>query len=175
MRKANLPTRWSKMVASHPELTKLSEKGVLNALRIFMNNETGYCFPTQIKIAEFASCSDRTVRDVTSKAEKLGIIKRNLIKSSSGYKYPHYEYWPVIPGEIDSDDRRPAEIKTEPAEIKTEPAEINSQNLRNNSPTNYPYKYLNNYYVRDKLVKRQRTPEEIDKLRKGLLKALKII
>ena len=165
MRKANLPTRWSKMVASHPELKKLSEKGVLNALRIFMNNESGYCFPTQIKIAEYASCTDRTVRDVLKKAEKLGIIKRSLIKSSSGNRYPHHEYWPLIPGEI----------KTQPQEIKTQPQEINSQNLRNNSPTNYPDKYPNNYYVRDKLVKRQRTREEIDKLREGLLKALKII
>jgi hypothetical protein len=163
------------MVANHPELTKLSEKGVLNALRIFMNNETGYCFPTQIKIAEFASCSDRTVRDVTNKAEKLGIIKRNLIKSTSGYKYPHYEYWPLIPGEIDSDDKRPTEIKTQPTEIKTQPTEINSQNQRNTSPTNYPNKYLNNYNVRDTSFKREKTAEEVQRFRKDIMKALKIV
>jgi hypothetical protein len=170
------------MVANHPQLKKLSEKAVLNALRIFMNNETGHCYPTQIKIAEYASCTDRTVRDVLKKAERLGIIKRNLIRSSSGNRYPHHEYWPLIPGENKSDYLIPAEIKTElqeiktePQEIKTEPQEINSQNLRNNSPTNYPYKYPNNYYVRDKSEKRQRTPEEVDKFREGLLKALKII
>jgi hypothetical protein len=127
------------MVSDHPELDKASDKAVMYALKIFMDNETGKCYPTEKQIAAKASVTDRTARKSLQKAESLRILDRKLSKPKSGRGYPNYVYYPRIPGENIS------AINNKPQEIKTKPQEINSQNHGKSFPPNYSYNYTNNY------------------------------
>lgn len=40
----------------------------------FANNNSGVCWPSQEKMAEFCGCNERTVRRATAELEKLGLI-----------------------------------------------------------------------------------------------------
>ena len=127
------------MVAKHPQLKQLSDKAVLSALRIWMNNKTGYCYPTEEQIASFASASEKTVRKSLKKAVDLGIIKRELNNPKSGRGYKNYSYIPVIPGEVITS------IKKNPPVTDAKPPVNEVKNHRNVVPPNYKGNYLNNY------------------------------
>ena len=112
---ANFSTRWVLMVSDHPELDKASDKAVMYALKIFMDNETGKCYPTEKQIAAKASVTERTARKSLQKAESLRILDRKLSKPKNGRGYPNYVYHPRIPGEnISAINNKPHEIKTKP-------------------------------------------------------------
>ena len=127
------------MVAEHPKLTKASEKAVLFALKTYMDNTTGMCYPTTKQIAARASVTDRTARTVLQKAESLRIISRTFSRPKSGRGYPNYVYYPLIPTENIS------AINHQPQETKTQPEEIINTNQGKQFPTNYPGNYSNNY------------------------------
>lgn len=127
------------MVAEHSKLSKASEKAVLFALKTYMDNTTGMCYPTIKQIAARASVTDRTARTVLQKAESLGIISRKFSRPKSGRGYPNYVYYPLIPTE------KISAINNQLQEIKTQPEEIINTNHRKQFPTNYPDNYSNNY------------------------------
>jgi len=126
------------MVSDHPELNKASDKAVMFALKIFMDNETGKCYPTEKQIAAKASVTERTARKSLQKAESLRILDPKLSKPKNGRGYPNYIYYPKIPGENIS------AINNKPQEIKTKLQELKSQNHGKSFPPNYPYNYTNN-------------------------------
>ena len=127
------------MVAKHPQLKLISHKAVLFALRIYMNNKTGYCYPTEVQIAAFASASEKTVRKVLKKAVDLGLIERELHIPKSGRGYKNYSYKPLIPGEVITS------IKKNPPVTDAKPPANEVKNHRNVVPPNYKGNYLNNY------------------------------
>ena len=139
------------MVSDHPELDKASDKAVMYALKIFMDNETGKCYPTEKQIAAKASVTERTARKSLHKAESLRILDRKLSKPKNERGYPNYVYYPRIPGENIS------AINNKPQEIKTKLQEINSQNHGKSFPPNYPYNYTNNY---DNSINKQEVLEQ---------------
>lgn len=136
------------MVAAHPKLTKASEKAVLFALKTYMDNITGKCYPTIKDLAARASVTNRTAGTVLKKAENLRIIFRKLCRPKSGRGYPNYVYYPLIPEENIS------AIINQPQETKTQPEEIINTNQRKQFPTNYPDNYLNNYKNPEKIIDR---------------------
>jgi len=127
------------MIAKHPQLNQLSDKAVLFGLKLFMDNETGYCYPTEVQIAASASTSEKTVRKVLKKAVDLGLIERKLHTPKSGRGYKNYSYKPLIPGEaITGSQKQPPVNVAKPPVNKV-------QNHRNVVPPNYLSNYSNNY------------------------------
>tara|TARA_B110000503_G_C6917840_1_gene317415 strand:+ start:138 stop:614 length:477 start_codon:yes stop_codon:yes gene_type:complete len=127
------------MVAKHPQLKRLSDKAVLFALRNYMDNKTGYCYPTEMQIAASASACEKTVRKSLKKAVDLGIIERRLNNPKSGKGYKNYSYIPLIPGEVITG------IKKKPPVTDAKPPVNQVKNHRNAVPPNYKVNYLNNY------------------------------
>jgi len=161
MKKANLSTRWFNYVADHCLLTKVSEKAVLFAMKTYMNNKTGECFPSEVHLAKRASCTPRTVRTVIKKARDLGLLVIQKRKPKSGCGYPHNHYRAQIPEEIVYGEpnktmekyQKMQEIKALMQENKTKPEEKNVSNQRKQFPPNYTNNNtkdnLNNYRPND--------------------------
>jgi hypothetical protein len=127
------------MIAKHPQLNQLSDKAVLFGLKLFMDNTTGYCYPTEVQIAAFASASEKTVRKVLKKAVDLGLIERELHIPKSGRGYKNYSYKPLIPGEAITGSQK------QPPVTDATPPVTEVKNHRNVLPPNYKGNYLNNY------------------------------
>ena len=127
------------MVAKHPHLKQLSDKAVLFALWIYMDNTTGECYPTEMQIAASASASEKTVRKSLKKAVDLGLIERKLNKPRSGRGYRNYSYKPLIPGEAITGSQK------QPPVTDAKPPVNEVKNHRNVLPPNYKGNYLNNY------------------------------
>jgi hypothetical protein len=153
MKKANFSTRWFNYVADHLLLTKVSEKAVLFAMKTYMDNKTGECFPSEVHLAKRASCTPRTVRTVIKKARDLGLLVIQKRKPKSGCGYPHNHYRAQIPEEIfdlNPDKtmekyQKVQEIKALMQENKTKPEEKNVSNQRKQFPPNYTNKYTKDY------------------------------
>ena len=166
------------MVAYHPKLNNISDKCILFSLKLFMDNRTGGCYPTEKQIAEVASASEKTVRKVLKKSVDLRILERTLNKPKTGRGYKNYSYKPLIPSEsLTGRSNKP------PVNV-TKPPVNEVQNHRNQLPPNYPDNYSNNYNDSKKFDKNEKKIELIDvgevitireshvKTRSDLLKAL---
>ena len=127
------------MVAKHPHLKQLSDKAVLFALWIYMDNTTGECYPTEMQIAASASASEKTVRKSLKKAVDLGLIERKLNKPRSGRGHRNYSYKPLIPGEAITGSKK------KPPVNGAKPTVNKDQNHRNVVPPNYKGNYPINY------------------------------
>ena len=151
------------MVAYHPKLTNISDKCILFSLKIFMDNRTGGCYPTEVQIAEVASASERTVRSVLKKAEGLGILERTLNKPKTGRGYKNYSYKPLIPSEsVTGRSNKP------PVNV-TKPPVNEVQNYRKQLPPNYLDNYSNNYNDSKKVIRdKAKTQEGIENMYKAI-------
>ena len=141
MSKPNLPTRWAIYIRDQPtEILNTYDKAICLVVRIYMNNETGECFPTNIQIASGASCDVKTVRKVMRKLVKLGFLKRWKKKPKSGAGQYHYHYKALIIGEHSSsidNIKRNDRVTNGVSEIHKEGNDI---------PPNYEFKYTKNLY-----------------------------
>lgn len=62
----------------------MATKGVLHAIRYFMNTRTGVCWPSLERIAEVAGCSRRTVQTAISKAVSEGFLRADSRLAENG-------------------------------------------------------------------------------------------
>jgi hypothetical protein len=151
------------MVAYHPKLTNISDKCILFSLKLFMDNRTGGCYPTEKQIAEVASASEKTVRKVLKKSVDLRILERTLNKPKTGRGYKNYFYKPLIPSEsVTGRSNKPSVTVTKPPVNEV-------QNYRNQLPPNYPDNYSNNYNESKKVIRdKAKTQEGIENMYKAI-------
>ena len=151
------------MVAYHPKLTNISDKCILFSLKLFMDNRTGGCYPTERQIAEVASASEKTVRKVLKKSVELRILERTLNKPKTGRGYKNYSYKPLIPSESMSGRSNKPPVNV------TKPPVNEVQNHGNQLPPNYPDNYSNNYNESKKVIRdKAKTQEGIENMYKAI-------
>ena len=140
-------------IADHPGIKTPCQIAVLMAMKTYMDNETGECYPTEDQLAARARCTRRTVTSVIALAKELGILIVKECKPKSGVGYTNNYYYPQIPGES---IRPKLQNKAKPQEMKAKPQEMKTNTIGNHFSLTIPDNYSNNSYLNNRQSKTSR-------------------